>query len=173
MNIEKMKKLKEWILAEPRRYHQSDWVVTDKSYMILQLQNPPCGTVACLAGNVCLMEGYVPSKDTESTQMHKPRSRKWDYASSIARKELDLTENEAGNLFDGDCEGWFSEPKSVYLHAKRELSLLANEPSRAKFTLEQIMLQKAQAAAMQLDMMIVKEEARLAKQAPGSLSHQA
>src|SRR6267142_2097842 len=62
MNVKALRKLQRYILAEPRRYYQHYWMVTanlDEAGIVSE-QNPPCGAVACLAGNACLMEGFKP-----------------------------------------------------------------------------------------------------------------
>jgi len=58
VNVRKLRKLQKWILAEPRRFHMAFWAVGGKHHLVAK-QNPPCGTVACLAGNACLMEGLA------------------------------------------------------------------------------------------------------------------
>lgn len=57
MKIKKLEKLKAYILEEPRRYRQAMWIYPRNSD-VFEEQKPPCGTLGCLAGNACVMEGY-------------------------------------------------------------------------------------------------------------------
>ena len=116
--IEKLRKLQQFILEEPRRFNLSFWGAhigpedikedcfdladqLDDLGVIhveeIQNQYPPCGTVACLAGNVCVMEGVVkpdrilPGKlEIYSFDEDTPR---------IARLALGISENDAERLF--------------------------------------------------------------------------
>lgn len=54
MNVKKLRKLQKWILAEPKRFDMATWVST----ALEKERKPSCGTVGCLAGMACHMEGY-------------------------------------------------------------------------------------------------------------------
>lgn len=55
MNIEAFEKLKATLREEPRRFNMSTWF---GGQAMITSQSPPCGTVACLAGWICLNHGY-------------------------------------------------------------------------------------------------------------------
>lgn len=130
MNVEKLLKLKEWILAEPRRYNQENWFYTPDDEVTLN-QQPPCGTVACLAGNACMMEGYKPDfkLGTLSGTTHLLGG---ENVREMAIEILELNDDQAKGLFDGDCLGWSVRSKDAYDRATD-------------------LTQKAQAAAMAID----------------------
>lgn len=138
MNIAKLRKLKRWILAEPRRYRQ-EWWLYGKESQVVREQEPPCGTAGCLAGNVCLMEGYVPvpdptniyRMDTVKTRLGSRRHR----VSELAARILGLKTKQRRDLFDGSCEGWGNEAEAAYHRAKTPRG-------------------RAKAAAMELDRLI-------------------
>lgn len=82
--VKKLNQLKEYITKEPRRFNMSWWGVSAKPKTIelleegddyyyeqlvdvLKKQQPPCGTVACLAGNCTIMAGLTkPTFDRDS-----------------------------------------------------------------------------------------------------------
>lgn len=180
MNIEKMKKLKEYILAEPARYEQNDWLNT-KGYLV-EMQNPPCGTVACLAGNACMMEGYKPVRSSYGYTVRRGSGRAMD-VECAAIEILGLSDTEQ-DPFAGDAMDWFSKARTLYqkTNVQFERHVYNHEGNLSpgdkgylptKMSLSEIMTQRAQAAAMQIDMMIVQEEARLAKQASRRIPNQA
>lgn len=85
VNVRKLRKLQKWILAEPRRFHMAYWAV-GINHRLAQRQKPPCGTVACLAGNACLMEGWKFKPDSEGKNdlyLDKPNADIPDEASRI------------------------------------------------------------------------------------------
>ena len=139
MNVVKLKKLKKWILAEPRRYNQKWWMFSSRSSVVME-QEPPCGTAACLAGNACLMEGYKPYKENEATRgfiyfVTKPHEKKQFDIADLGQKILGLTEFQSSNLFVSNCGGWSDRSKNAYF---RSMTLLG----------------RARAAAMAIDDLI-------------------
>lgn len=87
MNVSKLRKLQKWILAEPLRFDMQEWS-NDK---LAEERKTPCGTVGCLAGMTCHMEGH------ELEDM-----RGSDDGGSIpetARQILDLNVGESQRLF--------------------------------------------------------------------------
>jgi hypothetical protein len=101
MNIEKIEKLRQYILEEPRRYNQTIFGarkgVYDYDYDkgFVAIQKPPCGTVACLAGNAILMEGQ---------KLFVKRGGEFvvrNDASVLAAKILGLTPLQAAKLVRG------------------------------------------------------------------------
>ena len=136
MNIKKLKKLKAWILAEPRRYNQKWWIF-GKHSNVVQEQKPPCGTAACLAGNACLMEGYVPVPEYLGQE-------RMDWVSldngpridvGVAAEKILGMKGKGNKLFSADCQGWSEKARQAYLVAKTPQ-------------------QRADAAAMELDRLI-------------------
>ena len=139
MNIEKLKKLKEWILAEPRRYNQSFWIDGKGSKAVTE-QKPPCGTTACLAGSACLMEGYKPKFIMNNEAMGAysvvfPNTSETFLIDEEAMEILGLTARQAYYLFKREASGWSAAARDAFYAAHD-------------------VLEKAQAAAMQIDYMI-------------------
>lgn len=145
MNIAKLQKLKKFILAEPRRYQQEWWLYGPQSAVVLK-QKPPCGTAGCLAGNTVLMEGYVPfgtSDEERFDSCNKPGGRSYEVRVT-AMKILGLTEDQSRKLFEASCLGWGTIPRKGYQEATTPL-------------------QRAQAAAMEIDRLIALERAKSKK----------
>lgn len=141
MNIAKLKKLKKFILAEPRRYRQEYWLYGKDSEVVRE-QKPPCGTAGCLAGCAVLMEGYVVSgynRAGEFSNCRKFRGRKLFNVEGVACEILEIPWEDSSCLFD--LGYWYSTPRKAYLKA---------ETSR----------ERAKAAAMQLDFVIKKQKGK-------------
>ena len=136
MKIKKLEKLKAYILEEPRRYLQSGWFYPQDSEQF-QRQKPPCGTLGCLAGNACVMEGHKVKFDEDSSWIVGPHGKHVNI-SDTARKILGLTEREADALFTGIPNDGWSE-KAAYAYGT------ASTPE-----------ERAQAAAMEIDRYIRK-----------------
>lgn len=142
MNVEKLLKLKAYILAEPRRYNQAFWMY-NKEATLTKKQNPPCGTVACLAGNACLMEGWTAWRFTPSGAVYEvqsPDGGKWNESIRAAAQDiLELDDDQADGLFDGEADGWSDEARRAYEAAV--------DPHG-----------RARAAAMEIDALIARED---------------
>jgi hypothetical protein len=137
MKIRALEKLKRYILEEPRRYRQEAWFYS-KAY-IFREQNPPCGTVGCLAGNACVMEGFKFKRDNTigDVWIVGPKGKHLP-VSDTAQKILGLTHREAEALFTAYPEdGWSPKAAEAYNSA-------STPEGRAK------------AAAMELDRYIRK-----------------
>ena len=148
MNIAKLKKLKKWILDEPRRYNQDCWLFGRDSDVVRE-QKPPCGTAGCLAGNACLMEGFVPRRvpwdyGYKLSHVVLPGSHDVIYVREKAEEILGLTEEQRIGLFAADLDGWPAEAQQLYD--------LATTPK-----------QRAEAAAMAIDALIETGRRRKAK----------
>lgn len=51
MNTKLLRKVQKYIMQEPHRYNMSSWIAPIKfAYDKTEDQNPPCGTVCCIAG---------------------------------------------------------------------------------------------------------------------------
>lgn len=148
MNVAKLKKLKKWILDEPRRYNQATWIDTHPSSRYLRDQQPPCGTVACMAGNACLMEGYKQANPQSSDfDMVSPDGDNTEVEVEVAaRMILDLSESQADKLFDPEASGWDKDARALYFESD-----LPNS--------------RARAAAMAIDALIKKGRRRRATKA--------
>ena len=145
MNVEKLKQLKAFILAEPRRYNQEFWILGKESSVVAD-QKPPCGTAACLAGSACLMEGWTPDYKRSSGYYQDKaafarviKGRKSVYVDELASEILELTEDDAENLFSASCDGWDIGNAAAYHAAKTPLG-------------------RAKAAAAEIDRLIALEE---------------
>jgi hypothetical protein len=74
------------ILAEPLRYDQGDWLQTD-----VHQHGPPCGTVGCVAGWVCVLTRRGPSFSRFLDVMAEARDR------------LEISGPAAYDLFNGSA----------------------------------------------------------------------
>lgn len=115
--VEKLRKLQKFILEEPRRFNLGFWGVhvapERKTASISEIEEflsydlaaeevervlsnfPPCGTVACLAGNVCVMEKIVkPTVDS----WREVYSFSYD-TRELACQALGISEEEGDKLF--------------------------------------------------------------------------
>jgi hypothetical protein len=118
LKIAKLKKLKKWILDEPRRYNQKWWIYGRNSNVVAQ-QEPSCGTAACLAGSACLMEGYKASRGKAPTfdYVLKPGKLKHYEVRPLAMKILRLKEYEADQLFAASLNGWPEKAINLYIQS--------------------------------------------------------
>jgi hypothetical protein len=118
MNVRKLRKLQKWILAEPRRYRQDWWGWTGDTFPVNE-QGPPCGTVACLAGNAALMEGYKAPLHINGRFecMISPRGETVRI-DITAKRILGLTDNQRDRLFGLGPHSWPRELWSEYTMAK-------------------------------------------------------
>jgi hypothetical protein len=71
--IDLLKKFQEYILEEPRRFNLSLWgeianpkefeqIAEDRGPTDVTDQRPPCGTVGCVAGSICVLTGVIKPK---------------------------------------------------------------------------------------------------------------
>lgn len=108
--VAKLRRLQKYILKEPRRFNLNFWgvhseedpeslrdsgVYDNEIVTILETQNPPCGTVACLAGNVCVMAKLVTPIDFEGHDLYE-----FDNSTPTQAQEyLGISMEDADNLF--------------------------------------------------------------------------
>jgi hypothetical protein len=115
MKIRALEKLKRYILEEPRRYRQAAWFYSKESD-IFREQNPPCGTVGCLAGNACVMEGlkFLRNSVTRTVWIVGLKGKHLN-VSDAAQKILGLTHREAEALFAAfPKDGWSPKAAEAY-----------------------------------------------------------
>lgn len=105
---ERLRRLQKFIMKEPKRFNLKYWLVKitknttplDMKYNeigafeSIKAQRPPCNSVACLAGEVCLMAKLIPLKMKKSSKYLTIHA-----ASNYAAAYLGLSENEASKLF--------------------------------------------------------------------------
>lgn len=103
MNTRLLRRVAKHIAEEPRRldmYKIAGHVAEDESF------NPPCGTVGCIAGWACMLEGSTVGQAT------------W----AKGRRLLELDDKEAFQLFDypigGPTDGWPAKFANRFLRAK-------------------------------------------------------
>jgi hypothetical protein len=86
------------ILADPRRYNQTDWLTLldgrARSYWTMPEQRPDCGTIGCVAGWVCAMKCQTENPLLSSS-----------FTYDFARRMLGLSVEQASELFDSDGAG--------------------------------------------------------------------
>jgi hypothetical protein len=111
-NKAKIRKLIRFLKKEPRRYCQDRWFQDVRSKRMKN--KPPCGTLACLAGEAVLMEGYKPYGEMHCTL---PDGSETEEVSVVAQKILGLRSKQADYLFVGDCSGWPEEAARAYENA--------------------------------------------------------
>jgi len=111
MNTELLLKVKAHILEEPKRLNMSTWVRTDE----VGPDAPSCGTIACIAGWVCLL-------------IDADFDRRRSYRVNAIRL-LGITEEQADRLFY--IEAW---PSEFYLDYSNTFSFA----KMAKVTAERI-----------------------------------
>lgn len=116
--IAKIRQLEQYILAEPKRFNLGLWGVhaNPKDYEHIEHQadtynqkgslvdyeameellnsRPPCGSMACLAGNTCIIAGLIKPVIQEGFVYEFPSNTPY-----LAEKWLGITEREAGDLF--------------------------------------------------------------------------
>src|SRR3954471_17554706 len=88
MNVELLRKVQQYILAEPKRFNLDIWGMTvdpdfyeelmedaegyEENKQMLLGSRPPCGAVGCIAGNICIVNGdIVPSKQWNGTEIYE------------------------------------------------------------------------------------------------------
>src|ERR1700726_2874983 len=91
LNVALAMKVKKHILAEPKRLNMSFWM----GNVTGDIDAPPCGTQACIAGWACLLS--VP-KNKRREIITKEKRYIFD-PSVVGQKKLGLTNNEADILF--------------------------------------------------------------------------
>lgn len=84
-----LRKLEKWIMAEPRRFDMRNWSGNQR---IINKNKPPCGTVGCLAGMACHMQGYELEPGSGDVTAG-------DHISDLARAVLGLDSEESDKLF--------------------------------------------------------------------------
>ena len=119
--IKRFEKLREWVRAEPRRYNQRYWALEGDQLAgsPAASQNPPCGTVTCLAGGAVLMSGFRLKYDAtgEVFKCRRPGTHKLLGIKATAEKLLGLSALEGGRLFSGDAYGWRRGPRDAFYEA--------------------------------------------------------
>lgn len=156
--IKRFEKLREWVREEPRRYNQGWWATRDKH--IVALQEPPCGTMACLAGGAVLMSGYRLKRRYDGAVLcASPFSPALHSIPTIAKRLLGLTEREATGLFDSSRRGWSGETSMAY-----------GQSSNCATREEQI-LTRANAAIAELDIRIAAMRRELKRKGNITVPH--
>ena len=109
--VQRLRKLQKYILDEPKRFNLETWgeVCNPKTYAALEAeyvgadvvnQKPPCGTVGCIAGNLCVLSGDIKPNviiDRLGSELETyifPRN-----TDEMAAKYLGLDIDEAEKLF--------------------------------------------------------------------------
>lgn len=125
MNTRALRKLIKWIQAEPRRFDMQQWVASES---LLEKLDPPCGTVGCLAGMACHMQGHrLLFSDSElgGTQAAVKRGKHLP-VEPLATRLLGLDSDQAARLFyirklhpDADFF-WPDKFENQYLKAKTQ-----------------------------------------------------
>lgn len=107
MNKEKLKAVAERIVERPEAYYQNNWFRHT-------LNDGSCGTAACIAGHVCLMDNRVIFNSAGVMEGMVPGTP--DVA-DYAQQALDLTPLEAARLFSS-ASCWPEPFRSAYRQAR-------------------------------------------------------
>lgn len=108
MNIELLQRVKQHILAEPRRLNMGTWVSTVGKtvpafagvYGRDEADLPPCGTVACVAGWAVLLSRFNGKPEEYAAFMRERNTLFPDgLTSSIGQEELGLSPSQMETLF--------------------------------------------------------------------------
>lgn len=116
MNYEELRRVWKHIETNPRQHDQGAWYSVPSTYfqvtgtrsglpytneITYQLTEPEwqCGTTACLAGWTAILNGWRP---IEPNAAFVTDGEQVKIVYHVARKLLDLTEEQAMVLFDGD-----------------------------------------------------------------------
>lgn len=156
MYVDKLEKLKRYVLEEPRRFNQSYWLFSKHSITV-QTFKPPCGFVGCLAGNTCLMEGLVPVQRTDIIMLDEVMEKGGLQIFDVewkATEILGLSRQQAARLFSGWCNHWPEQAADQYRTADRQLTLMIKTHTLTEPVLISLLTQRAEAAAMAIDAMI-------------------
>lgn len=108
MKTRLLKKVAEHIKEEPRRLDMEKWTdVVDPVYA----DSPPCGTVGCIAGWACMLNGDKPT----------PGGGSQIYFFSRGQELLGLTKDQADRLFTAPALAfeWKSAPTWPKKFARR------------------------------------------------------
>lgn len=122
MNVERLERIKQLILEEPRRFNMATFFDSSPMGQYVRAQNPLCGKVACIAGHAVLEFG------NEEQIEDLNRRRNW-LTEDHAMKILDLpntflfyAQGWKGKIGDKMREHYFDEGE---LEFKAELAALA------------------------------------------------
>lgn len=88
-----LRKVRNHILAEPRRYNQGRFGRAD--------DNAPCGTACCIAGWAIVLSGKASLEDARDDFETLDED-----AQGLGAKLLGLSYNESNVVFDGDANDW-------------------------------------------------------------------
>jgi len=86
MNIEILRKIQKFLLAEPRRFDMTEGVTSSK-YVPSVLEHPPCGTTCCIAGAAYIIENKI-EKTLSKTRVE------WEIVRNTAVKVLGIPDRE-------------------------------------------------------------------------------
>ena len=108
MNVKLLRKIQEHILEEPRRLNMENWGAKD--FSVSRADDPPCGTVGCIAGLACWLEGKRPTlvRDFNFRLGRYESHLDYAYAERTGAKLLGLTKADAARLFFVE-DVWFDE----------------------------------------------------------------
>lgn len=124
LTVQRLRKLQKYILEEPKRFNLDTWgeIANPKYYKKIKdrygvsevtKQKPPCGTVGCIAGSLCvigkMVKPTVVMKDLEGTETYMFPSN----TPEMAADYLGLSLSDAKKLFFlqswGSPIGWPEE----------------------------------------------------------------
>lgn len=122
MNVELLRKVQQYILAEPKRFNLDVWGMTvdpdfyeelmedtgdyEEDSQILLKDRPPCGAIGCIAGNTCIVNGnIIPSKHWGGAEVYEFPADTLE----IAAGALDIDRDQARKLFYLTPWGFFDD----------------------------------------------------------------
>lgn len=114
MNVELLRRVQESIKSNAHAFDMQLWFESHGYKYGNPLTQPECGTTACIAGFVCLLEGWVPDS------YHGVRKGSYfDEAELVAAKLLQLNSEDKDALFQ--IEEWPEDLQIAYREAEDDL----------------------------------------------------
>lgn len=98
VNVPLLRKMVEWVEAEEQRSENREWDQT--VWFDLRTNQAWCGTVACIAGKIALMEGWKPVNVIKGGLVAKGGEQM--LASRVAARALGITYSDIWQLFAED-----------------------------------------------------------------------
>ena len=118
-NIRLLQKVKRHILEEPKRLYMHDFVqrIGDGHTSVGAESFPPCGTVGCIAGWVCLLKFGMKYRASSGT-------------ADEAAKLLGLDDGQWNELFMRDCDRQTTKEDAEFIASKIDHFIAKHRPKR-------------------------------------------
>lgn len=111
MKTKMLRKVQEFLLAEPRQFDMNNWIRSPRLVNVLEM--PPCGTVCCVAGAAYVIDKNKPLDKVRNDLIKTLSTYRVE---TEAKRILGLTEAQATRLFYKS--GWPARFRRAYEKAK-------------------------------------------------------